>query len=117
MPGSGTLDQPVSVMYKVTTQDPVFGTEVVTWAVLGGEPMWAEWNDILPSRSEGLQGGTIVIARNQARVRLRYRSDIDSSMRVIRHLDGEDVVHDIIGGPSMIGRKEWLEIVCERSSS
>ena len=56
------------------------------------------------------------MARNQTRVRLRYRSDIDSTMRVTVHGDS-DVVYQIVGGPAMIGRKELTELVLERYSS
>lgn len=116
MPRAGTLDRMISIDYKVVTQDPQFGTEIITWARLTTQPIWSEWMDVLPSRSEATQGA-LQVARNQSRVRIRYRQGIDSTMRVVLHGDDGDVVHNIIGGPAEIGRKQWLELVCERASS
>lgn len=106
------------------TQDPDYGTEIVAWVPLveqAGSPtiaerFWAEVQDALPSRAESVTQG-LAVARNQTRIRLRYRNDIDSSMRVTVHRD-TDVVMQIVGGPAMVGgRKVLTEIVCERFSS
>lgn len=117
------LDRQITIEKKTITQDSVYGTDVVTWeplAVLAGSPVvaekfWAEVMDTTPGRNEGSAAG-IALSRNTTRIRLRYRSDMDSSMRVIVHGDS-DVTHQIIGGPSEIGRKEYTEILCERISS
>ena len=105
------------------TKDTTYGTELVNWIPLvaqAGSPVvaerfWAEVMDLSPSRSESVRQG-LAVARNQTRVRLRYRSDIDSTMRVTVHGDS-DVVYQIVGGPAMIGRKELTELVLERYSS
>lgn len=118
------LDREVTVEQKSETIDATYGTKVVTWIPLDpmpGSPVigyrWpAEVRDALPSRSEGVVQG-LKVARNQTRVRLRYRSDIDASMRITIHGD-EDRVMQIVGGPAEIGpRKSFIEIVCERVSS
>jgi head-tail adaptor len=72
--------------------------------------------DSLPSRSE-MQQQQLVVSKNQSVLRMRYRDDIDSSMRILLHGDGEDVIYQIIGGPAMIGRKEWLEMTIEKYSA
>ena len=103
--------------------DPTYGTPLPVWVPLvaqDGSPPVAERfpanvKDVLPSRSEAVKQG-LVVARNQTRIRMRYRSDIDSSMRVTLH-GGTDVVYQIVGGPAAIGRNKELEIVCERFSS
>lgn len=117
------LNYQITVEKKSVTQDPVYGTETITWIPLiysvgspsVAERFWAQVSDVLPSRSEAVKQG-LAVARNQTRIRLRYRNDIDSSMRITVHGD-TDVVYQIIGGPAMIGRKEWLEMVCEKYSS
>ncbi len=109
---AGSLNREITIQYQTVSQDPVYGTEVPSWAALGGGRMAAEWIDTPPSRSEGVKQG-LTVARNQSRCRIRWRNDVDSTMRVVLHGDG-DVVYQIIGGPAMIGRKEWLEIVCEK---
>lgn len=120
---SGNLDRQITIERKTTTRDPNYGSEIVTWvplAVLPGSPevaerFAAEVMDVPPSRSESVRQG-LAMARNQTRVRLRYRNDIDSAMRVIVHGD-TDVTYQIVGGPAMLGRKELIELVLERYSS
>lgn len=120
---AGRMDKRITVERKSATQDATYGTEVVTWVPLvyaAGSPsvaqkFWAEVTDVMPSRSESVKQG-LDLARNQTRIRLRYRSDIDSSMRVTVH-GATDVVFQIVGGPAEIGRKEMTELVCERYSS
>lgn len=116
---AGLLDRRITIERKVVTQDPNYGTEVVTWAplvVLPGSPpvaapLWANVEDVQPSRSESVIQG-LAVARNQVKVTLRYRSDIDSAMR-ITELDAPARVLQIVGGPAQIGRREWTELMCE----
>jgi len=123
MASAGKLDRQISIERKQTTQDPVFGTEIVSWVPLvaqAGSPtiaerFWAEVQDVMPSRAEVVQQG-LTVARNQTRIRMRWRDDIDSSMRVTVHGD-TDTVYNIVGGPAEIdGRKGLIEIVCEKFS-
>lgn len=120
---SPRLDRQVTIEQRSTTQDAVYGTDVVTWEPLSeiGSPLvaekfWAEVVDVTPGRQETAIEG-LALSRNLTRIRIRYRSDIDSSMRVKLHGDGDDVVLQIIGGPSEIGRKHLTELLCERISS
>lgn len=124
MTQAGVLNRQITISRKQVTQDATYGSEVVTWVPLvaeAGSPtvavkFWAEVMDMMPSRAEAVTQG-LTVARNQTRIRLRWRGDIDSSMRVTVHGDS-DVVHQIVGGPAEIqGRKNMLEIVCERISS
>lgn len=118
------LDRQITIERKQVTVDSTYGTELVSWVPLvaqAGSPtvaqrFWAEVQDALPSRSESVVQG-LAVARNQVRIRFRFRADVDSSMRVIVHWDTGDVVHQIVGGPATIGRKEWTEVVTERISS
>ena len=109
----GMLDRRIIIEKKVVTQDPDYGTEVVTWATLA--TVWANVQDVLPSRSEAVQRG-LEIARNQTRIRFRYRSDVTSAMRITL-LDGTGRVLQIVGGPAELGRHEYTEVVCEAYSS
>lgn len=119
---AGQLDRQILIERKSVTQDPTFGTELVTWVPLstvGGQPewYWAQVQDALPSRAESVTQG-LAVARNQVRVRMRYRDDVDSSMRVTERGDGSNRVLQIVGGPAPIeGRKQFLEMMCERISS
>ena len=114
---AGQLDRQVLVERKQVTQDQTFGTELVTWVPLASERFWAQVQDVLPSRAESVTQG-LAVARNQVRVRMRYRGDIDSSMRITVYGDGANQVLQIVGGPAPIeGRKQFIEMMCERISS
>jgi SPP1 family predicted phage head-tail adaptor len=70
----------------------------------------------MPSRAESVTQG-LSMSKNQVRVRMRYRNDIDSSMKITVHRDTDQIMQ-IIGGPAQIdGRKQFLEMMCERISS
>ena len=118
------LNRRITIERKTTTQDAVYGTPIVTWVPLVtevGSPavaakFWAEVQDVLPSRSEAVRQG-LEVGRNQSRVRMRWRDDIDQSMRMTLHGDS-DVIYQIVAGPAEIkGRKNYIEFMVERFSS
>jgi len=120
---AGQLDTRVTIEQKQTTLDPTYGTELITWIPLVaqagsptvGERFAAKFWDVLQAGSESVRQN-VALSSGRAVVRIRYRSDVNSSMRVVRHMDS-DVVYQIISEPAMIGRKQWLEFTVERYSS
>jgi head-tail adaptor len=122
LPTAGELDRPVRIEYKVIANTGAHGTPVETWyplVVLPGSPavaatLWAQILDDLPSRSESVQQGA-QIGRSLSRVRMRWRDDVTSDMRIVE-TDGLERVLQIIGGPAELGRREFFEVRCERDS-
>lgn len=128
---AGGLDRLITIQRKAKVGDPEYvapdanyGTSKVVWVPLAkqadgtAEKFSAQVQDSLPSRSESISLGAN-FARNLTRVRLRYRDDIDSTMQVLLHGDGDDIVYQIIGGPANVvkdGRKTLIELLCERYS-
>lgn len=115
---SGDYDTQVTIEKRVTTPDPTYGTPVVTWTALStfnGGRMWAHFEDEQPSRSESVRQG-LAIAANRGLLRMRYRNDIDSTMRVWVHRDTA-VLYQIIAGPAQLGRKQEIEMVLEKYST
>jgi len=121
---AGSMTREITIEKKEVTVHSVYGTEVVTWVPLvaqAGSPVVAERfraevQDAMPSRSEAVTQG-LQIARNQTRLRMRWRDDVTSAMRVTVHGDS-DVVYQIVGGPADIdGRKSMIEMVLEKYSS
>lgn len=122
------LNRQITIQRKTVTQESDYGTNQIEWIPLValpgspvvGEKFWAEVQDILPSRSDILTGSSssgINITSLKTRIRMRWRDDIDSSMRVVVHGD-EEQIYQIIGGPVMVGgRKQVLEILCEKYST
>lgn len=110
---AGTFNRRVRIEYKVATPDAHFGTEIITWTTLA--TVYCELVDVLPSRSEAVKNG-LVMAANQTRMRCRYRTDINSSMRIVWMLPVQ-TIYQIIAGPAMIGNKEGLELMLEKYST
>lgn len=108
----GTLRDRCRIERHVVGTDPVWGTPLDTWETLA--EVWCNVQDELPSRSEALKNG-LSIATSRARLRIRYRTDIDSAMRVVLLQSGQ--VYQIIAGPAVLGVKDGLEMMIERYSS
>src|SRR6266508_6985042 len=115
MTRAGLLDRQILIEKKSVAQEATYGSETVTWVPLStvnGQPerYWAEVQDALPSRAESVTQG-LAMARNQVRIRFRYRNDVDSSMRVTVFGDSTNQIMQIVGGPAAVGgRKELIEI-------
>jgi len=107
------LNHRVLIERKSVTQDAQYGTETVVWATVAN--LWANVQDVLPSRSEAVKNG-LATATSQTRIRMRFRNDLDSSMRMTINRPAP-VVYQIISGPAELGRREWMEFVVERSTA
>lgn len=107
---AGALDQRITFQRRSEGSDPVYGTPSQTWTDVC--TVWAEVQDMLPSRGERVAEG-VRIANRPARVRIRYRADISSDMRIVHR----GRVLQIVGGPAELGRREGLELVAEEYST
>lgn len=106
----GRLNRRLRIERRETGSDTTYGSAKVEW--VKHVEVWAEVQDILPSRSERLDDN-VSIARRPARVRMRYRSDITSNMQVV--LDGRRM--RIVAGPAELGRREGTEFMVEELST
>ncbi len=95
---------------RPVTDDAFDGAGSGSWLPVA--TVWAEVEDMLPSRGERLADG-INIALRPARVRMRWRPDVTSAMRLIHG----DRVMQIVGGPAELGRREAIELLVEDYSS
>ncbi|MBY0303618.1 MAG: phage head closure protein [Sphingomonas sp.] len=100
----------IRIERKSVSHDADYGTEQINWVEVA--TVWAEVQDVLPSRSERL-ADSIIIANRPARIRIRYLAGITADMRVII---GDRVLH-IVSGPAEIGRREGIELIVEQYSS
>jgi head-tail adaptor len=80
-----------------------------------GKPIWASVVDALPSRGEKLADG-INITTRPARVRMRFRIDLDASMRFVMTKPFPRVMQ-IVAGPAEVGVREEVEFMVEDYSS
>jgi SPP1 family predicted phage head-tail adaptor len=81
-----------------------------SWAPVA--TVWAEVQDVRPSRTERMAEGLNVASR-PARVILRWRADVTPAMRIVMG----DRIMQIIGGPAELGRREGLELLVEDYST
>jgi SPP1 family predicted phage head-tail adaptor len=109
----GTLDRRVTIEQKSVARDGNFGSEVVSWVTLAS--VWAgmtEPLDVKLGGAEKVADHERVLVR-QVRVRIRYRSDVTSAMRV-----NDTYRSRILQIVSMaeVGRREALDLMCEAYS-
>jgi SPP1 family predicted phage head-tail adaptor len=118
----GWVRRQVTIEYPTVTKDATTQAPVTAWTPLvsgdhspdAGERFWALVRDVPPSRSETVRQG-LQQWRQPSQVRIRWRDDVTSAMRVRLHGDGTDVLFRIVGGPADVeGRKRYIELVCER---
>lgn len=111
---AGRFTRTISIDYPVSEEEAGYGSRVTRWDRLC--TCQAELQDVLPSRSESLRVG-LEMGRNFTRLRMRWRSDVDSTMRVVVH-GGTDLVYQIVSGPAAInGRQHRMEMLIERYTS
>ena len=110
---SGDLRHRCLIERKSTTPDPQYGTAVVTWVAVANT--WCSADDIAPSRSEAVKNG-LSIGTNQTVVRMRWRTDVDSSMRLTINRPAP-TVYQIVGGPAELGNRQGVEFVVEKYTS
>lgn len=96
--------------------DPNYGPQPGTWGVIYSR-IAANVQDALPSKSEAVEQG-MEVSSNRIRVRIRHRTGIDSSMRVVVHgkRGDPDRVLSIVGGPAVLGNRDGIELMCEAYS-
>ena len=106
----GVLDKRARIERRVVTQDPTYGTDVVTWATRA--VVWCNLTDSMPSRDEQIRNG-LSMTKVRSRLRMRYRSDVTTEDRVVLFRPTEQA-WQIIGGPAEIGVRDGIELMIER---
>jgi len=103
---AGSLDRRITFEARSTVQDGTYGNATLTW--LPHVTVWAQVQDVLPSRGEAVEDG-VSMTRRPCRVRTRYRADINGTMRI--DFGGRKL--RIISGPVELGRQVGLEFMAE----
>lgn len=103
----GTLNRRIRIDQPSAAQNSVDGSAEPAWSTYA--TLWAEVQEVLPSRGESLAQG-FNIAERPARIRTRYVSGITPAMRAV-YLDRSNRVMKIISQPVEIGHKEGLEFM------
>ncbi|GFE73453.1 head-tail adaptor protein [Novosphingobium sp. TCA1] len=116
---ASTRDTFITFEARETTKDPNYGTAVEENWVKASDA-WAEVQDVLPSRAEGLTDD-ISITRHPARVRIDQMDGVGltSAMRIRIPADAmwPERVLRIISGPAFVRKTREFEFVAEELSS
>ncbi len=121
----GDLDTLATIERQVSELDPVWNTSIGGWVPLMIEPgsptvarrVWAKVQDARPSREERLQHGA-AIGRHSTYVWIRWLPlRLDTALRFTLHRAWGDDVMQVIGGPAVLGRNEYLEFELEKYTS
>lgn len=110
---AGKLNRRVKIQAYTEVDDPIYGPQPAGWADVA--TVWAEVQDVLPSKSESVKEG-LAVAYNRTRIRMRYREGVTSAMRIVE-LGGMKRTLQIVGGPAILGNREGLELLCEEHST
>lgn len=116
--GAGKMNRRIRIERPVADES-FAGAGSGTWEPV--KEVWAEVQDVLPSRSERLSDGFNIAAR-PARVRIWWRPAITPAMRfvLLRKTGGEvmvDRVMQIVAGPAEIEGRKRLEFMVEDYST
>lgn len=109
---AGLLNNRVEIQSLQQVEDPLYGPQPAEWHTVAS--VWAEIQDVLPSKSESVVEGALVSYR-RTRIRFRYRKGVDAVMR-IQEKGGEGRIWQIVGGPAILGNRQGMELLCEEYS-
>lgn len=109
---AGKRNRRVRFERNETVHDPRFGGGAPAWVEVC--TVWAEVQDVLPSKAESAPDG-VEVALRPARVRMSYRTGLTSDMRIVV-LGTIPRVLDIVAGPAELGHREGLEFVAQEVS-
>lgn len=99
---AGALDRRIRIEQQTTSQDG-FGEPIVTWAILAVVAA-----EVRPLRGQERFQAQQFAAEATTRFRIRHRTDLDETMRIL--YDGEE--YDI-AAISELGRREGLELLAK----
>lgn len=104
LPTAGELNKRVTLQASAQVLNEL-RERVQTWQPLPSGTVWAKFQD-LRGRDFFAQGQMQTAV--EARCVIRYRADVTAHTRVLH--DG--VAYSIVGKPIVLGRKQFLELMC-----
>lgn len=108
---AGDLNTSVEIQQRATTRNATYGTRVEgEWTTIA--TVWAQVQDMLPSRAERVAEG-VNIARRPSRIRMYYRDDVHSGLR----LKIGSRLLKIVAGPAELGFREGIELITEEQTT
>jgi SPP1 family predicted phage head-tail adaptor len=110
------LDTKVTIERKTTQRDPDYGTVIEAWVIVA-DHIWANVQDVLPSRSAEFTSNGLRTAKQTSRLRIRKQHQVTAEMRVTLHGRFGDRVMQIIAGPALMDDRAHTEYMLEGYTS
>jgi len=107
------LDEQVTIEQRTVEKDPHYGTDIEgseAWVPVAAA-IWANAQDLLPSRGEAASNG-LITAVTRTRLRIQNDERITAAMRVVLHGKGGRVMQ-IIAGPALLDDRRHVEFMLE----
>lgn len=95
---------------RVTIESPVAGFDAIGQPVVGWATVATVWANIRHQSGAESIKAEAVSAVVKASIRIRYRTDIDASMRVTNGA----TIYAIKGVLPNVAKKDFVDLVCER---
>lgn len=105
----GSLNRRIRFERLTDAQNPEYGGSTQQWVAV--TTVWAQVQDVLPSKSEAVTHG-IHIATRPARIRMRWCPEITSDMRIVV-LGARPRTLQIVAGPAELGNRDASELMAE----
>jgi len=112
------LDDQVTIEQRTALRDPDFGGALEGapgWEVVS-DHIWANIQDILPSRGGETNASGLITTAARTRLRIRADERIETGMRVTLHGRGDRVMI-IIAGPAQLDDRRHVEFMLESFST
>ncbi len=94
------LDRRITLQYALKGRDAAGGVEF-TW--VDAAEVWADWT---PQTGREIQQAGQKLALNVGNLRIRFRTDIDATWRVVLG----DAVFELLAPPVEVGRRIYLDL-------
>lgn len=103
-------DEKVSIEHDIGGRHPEFNTQIENWVVLL-DRYWANVQDELPSRAEGVENG-LRTSTQKSRLRMQSAGAVTGKMRAVLHSRGDKIMQ-IVAGPAMLDDRVHYEFRLE----
>ena len=105
------LDDKVTIEKPTKVRDPVYGASAEGWELVA-ESIWANAQDVLPSRGEVVTNG-LATSTKSTRLRVRKHHQLAPDMRVTLHGRFGNRVMRIVSGPALLDDRDHIECMLQ----
>jgi SPP1 family predicted phage head-tail adaptor len=111
----GQLDRRIEIQRQVNVQSGTSGRQHGAWVTVA--TVWANVQDVMPSRDESMTANALEVSKQRARIRIRWNPVLAADCR-IRISKPTLRTLQVISPPAEIGgRRNFMEFMAEEVST